>query len=49
MYTAEISIIIQNSIMYEYITWCYIASISEIRINIYLGPLMIMHLIYILA
>jgi hypothetical protein len=49
MHTGEISIIIQNFTMYEYITWRNIASISQIRVNFYLGPLMTMHLIYTFA
>ena len=49
MHTGEISMIIQNFIMYEYITWHNIAPISEIRVNVYLGPLMTMHLTYTLA
>ena len=49
MHTGEISTILLNFIMYEYITWRNIASISEIRVNIYLGPLMTMHLIYTIA
>ena len=40
MHTGEISISIQNFIMYENITWRNIASVSEIRVNVYLGPLM---------
>jgi len=44
-HTDEISIIIQNFIMYEYIRWRNIASIPEIRVNVYMGPLMTMHLI----